>query len=139
MDMENRVRNRRNEENARVLGYVDEMAHMRSVGGFTGSDRFEELRTEIEESRYYIVLIAYDFKLASQKQKKKVLWTAHMSIRTRANNFTDSLETMVARAASHFGQNSGRLVRNYKGEVEIGDLEFIGTEDDENATSPPAK
>ncbi|MCC5023641.1 MAG: hypothetical protein J6386_13040 [Candidatus Synoicihabitans palmerolidicus] len=53
MDMENRVRNRRNEDNARILGYVDAMADMQRLGGFVGDDRFHELRTEIEESRYY--------------------------------------------------------------------------------------
>ena len=133
-DMENRVRNRRNEDTARVLGYVDEMADKQSIGGFVGGDRFNELREEIEDPRYYIVLTAYDFKLATQKQKKKVLWTSRISIRTRGNRFDKSIETMVARAANTFGRNSGRLVRDYKGEVEIGDLKVMG-----EAESPPAE
>ncbi len=128
MDMENRVRDRRGEEIARVIGYVDEMRRMSDLGGFVGEDRFTTLRNEVENPRYYIVLTAYDFKQATQKGKRNVLWTSRISIDTRGNNFMDRMEQMVTRAANSFGQNTNRLVRERTGEVEIGDAIVVGTE-----------
>ncbi|WED66255.1 hypothetical protein PXH66_05265 [Synoicihabitans lomoniglobus] len=137
MSMENRVRTRRNEQNARVLGYTDEMARMQNIGGPIGMDRFNELRGEVEEARYYIVLTAYDFRLAKDEQKKKVLWTSRMSIRTRGHRFAENIATMVARAADSFGQNSGRLVRNKRGEVEIGEITVMDDDVETPSASKP--
>ena len=133
MDMENRVRDRRGEEIAQVLGYMDEMRRMSDLGGFTGEDRFTTLRNEVEDPRYYIVLTAYDFAQATQKGKRKVLWTSRISIDTRGNNFMDRMEQMVSRAANSFGKNTNRLIRERTGEVEIGDAIVVGTEDPDNA------
>jgi hypothetical protein len=126
--MENNVRDRRNEEIARVLGYVDEMRNMNDLGGFAGSDRFTTMRNELEDPRYYIVLTAYDFKQATEKGKRKILWTSRISIDARGNKFMDRMEQMVARAANSFGENTQRLVRERVGEVEIGEAIVVGTE-----------
>jgi len=136
MDMENRVRDRRGEEIARVLGYVDEMRRMSDLGGFTGEDRFITLRNEVEDPRYYIVLTAYDFVKATQKGKREVLWTSRISIDTRGNNFMDRMEQMVARAANSFGQNTNRLVRERTGEVEIGEAIVLDPDVDKNRPAP---
>lgn len=129
MDMENKVRDRRNEEIARVLGYIDEMRHMSDVGGFMGGDRFTTMRNELEDPRYYIVLTAYDFKKATKQGKREVLWTSRISIDTRGNDFMDRMEQMVARAANSFGTNTKRLIRERTGEVEIGEAIVVGTDE----------
>lgn len=136
MDMENKVRDRRGEEIARVLGYVDEMRRMNDLGGFTGEDRFTTLRNEVEDPRYYIVLTAYDFVQATEKGKRKVLWTSRISIDTRGNDFMDRMEQMVARASNSFGRNTNRLIRERTGEVEIGEAIVVDTDVDESPDSP---
>ena len=133
MDMENRVRDKRGEEIAQVLGYMDEMRRMSDLGGFTGEDRFTTLRNEVEDPRYYIVLTAYDFVQATQKGKRNVLWTSRISIDTRGNDFMDRMEQMVSRAANSFGKNTNRLIRERTGEVEIGEAIVVGTEEPDKA------
>ncbi len=127
LDMDNRARERRNLETARILGYFDEMSRMDSLGGFVGTDRFAELRSELEEPRYYIALTAYDFREAVERQNKKVLWSTRISIRSTGNRFADSIPAMIASAASSFGTNTDRLIRDRRGEVEIGELEVVET------------
>ncbi len=130
---DSRFREKNNAQIARVIGYFDEMARLNRVGGFLSTDRLADLRSEIEESRYYIVLTAFDFQLAKAQQKKKVLWSTRMSICTRGNRFADHVATMIARAAPTFGTNTVRLVRDYRGEVEIGTPEVVDTD----VTAPP--
>jgi Tfp pilus assembly protein PilP len=44
----------------------------------------------------------------------------------------DRVDDMAMRAGNYFGQNSGRLIRQRTGEVEIGDLQVI-----ESNAAPP--
>ncbi len=136
MELENSARDRRNEEIARILGYVDEMRNMSDLGGFAGTDRFTIMRNELEDPRFYIVLTAYDFKEATQKGKRKILWTSRISIDTRGNDFMGRMQQMIARAANSFGENTRRLVRERIGEVEIGEAIVVGTEDPDEAQKP---
>ncbi|MCC5023643.1 MAG: hypothetical protein J6386_13050 [Candidatus Synoicihabitans palmerolidicus] len=48
----------------------------------------------------------------------------------------ENIETMVARDAGTFGENSGHLTRDHQGEIEIGDLKMIGTVPAEPPAAP---
>ncbi len=125
----NRVRDELNQRNARVLGYNDELADSNDIRRWAGGgDRYSDLITELEESRYYIVVSAYDFPELLKSQKKKLLWQVRVSVRSPGNAFDDSMAAMLKSAAPYFGQNSGKLVRGEesKGTVELGDLKFLG-------------
>jgi hypothetical protein len=39
----------------------------------------------------------------------------------------DSVEEMALSAGRYFGRESGRLIRDYKGEVSIGEMQVVGT------------
>ncbi len=133
--LENRVRDRADARNAAMLGYDAE--------GIVGTDygrnmaltalrvRQQDLIEEIGESRYFVVLLAYDFKLMAQK-KHKLLWETRFSIRQRGNNFDQQLSAMAAYASRYFGQESHGLIRKpMKTEsIRLDELKILGVEPD---------
>lgn len=127
--MENRARDRINAHNARVIGYFDDLNESNDIRRWAGGgDRYRELIGDVEESRYYVVISAFDFGEIQKRGKKKLLWQARVSVRTSGNAFDDSVAAMLKSASKYFGQDSGRLVRSEetKGTVELGDLKFLG-------------
>ena len=105
---ENRWREKRNERNALILGFQENLATAYATS-FTSvsSDLFEELQA----SRYFVVLKAYDFPLALKEKRRKVLWETRFSIRQQGNNFEDELADMARQAARYFGQETHGLRR----------------------------
>ena len=136
MMMENRVRDRINEGNARVLGYLDDINESNDIRRWAGGgDRYNDLIADVEESRYYIVISAYDFPELLKNEKKKLLWQTRVSVPAPGNGFDDSFAVMLIGASKYFGRDIGRLIRGeeIKGTVEFGDLKYLG-EDREPTT-----
>jgi len=134
---DDRVRDKLNEANARVLGYMDELADSNDVRRYAGGgNRYNDLIEEVEEGRYYVVISAYDFVELTKKGKKKLLWQTRVSVRGPGNSFDSTVAAMLKSASKYFGQDSGRLVRGEesKGSVEMKDLKFLG-----EAKKPAAK
>ncbi len=132
IQMENREQARRDEDTAKVIGYTDELSRNNDIARFAGSDRYDTLLQEVQDPRYYVVVTAYDFDgVTNNKKKRKPApeWVTRFSIRTRGNDFMDKIDQMAMRAGSYFGRDSGRLIRDYQGDVEIGDLQVVGTEE----------
>lgn len=124
------LRDKINTDNARVLGYMDALAEMSvfsGVGG-PGEDRYTQLLGDVEETRYYIMISAYDFRALSEQGKRQLRWQVRVSVRSPGNNFGDSLIPMLKSASRYFGQDSGKLVQieESKGTVELGELKFLG-------------
>jgi hypothetical protein len=135
---ENRARDQINLPNAQLLGYLDEINRADGIQRFVGAgDRYNDLIADIEESRYYIIISAYDFPALVKNGKKNLLWSTRVSVRSPGNRFDDSVMAMMKSAAKYFGQNSGKLVRGEesKGTVEMGDVKFMGEAKD----AAPAK
>lgn len=134
VQMENRMQDRRDEETARVLGYTDELNRNNDIARFAGSDRYDLLLNDVHDPRYYVVVTAYDFEQITQNTKKRKplpRWVTRFSIRTRGNNFMASVDEMALRAGKYFGRDSGRLIRDYNGDVQIGELQVVGTVPDD--------
>jgi hypothetical protein len=132
--VDDHVRDELNRKNAQVLGYLDDLADSNDLRRYAGGgDRYSDLINEVEESRYYIVVSAYDFPELLKTQKKKLLWQVRVSVRSPGNAFDDSLAAMLRSASKYFGQNSGTLVRaeETKGTVEMKDLKFLGEAQDQ--------
>jgi hypothetical protein len=115
-----------------MLGYdapgtigTDYGSHIR--GGPLGAER-QELITEIEENRYFVVLMAYDFPLLWKQKKHKLLWETRFSINERHNAFDHALPVMAQYASKYFGHPTNGLLRNQvqEGQVEIGDIKSLG-------------
>lgn len=127
--LDNQARDRVNQHNAQVLGYMDDLADSNDIRRWAGGgDRYTDLIGDVEEARYYIVISAYDFLELAKSEKKKLLWQTRVSVRSPGNRFDDSYIAMLKSASKYFGQNSGRLIRGEetKGTVELGELKFLG-------------
>jgi hypothetical protein len=119
--------------NARMLGYDSEGLIGTDYGvwvghtGMAGNHR-DELISEIEENRYFVVLVAYDFQLFRKQKKLKALWETRFSINEPRNDFTRALPVMAQYASRYFGQDSHGLLRTKvpEGTVLIGEPKSMG-------------
>lgn len=119
--------------NARMLGYESEGLIGTDYGnliehtGVTGLHR-DELLNEIEETRYFVVLVAYDFQVYLKQKKLKALWEARFSINEPHNDFAKALPVMAQYASRYFGQDSHGLLRTKvpEGKVLIGEPRSLG-------------
>ena len=103
-------------DNAGILGFQDDLERAYRID-FTGAarDLFDELRA----NRYFVVLKAYDFRLAWKEKRRKVLWETRFSIRQDRNDFGEQLPAMAQQASRYFGQNTKGLVRDVLPEVKV--------------------
>jgi hypothetical protein len=113
--MENRQRDLVDFNNARMIGYDLPGIIGTSRGNYArgtafGVDR-QDLVDEIEENRYFVVLMAYDFGLLLKEKKHKLLWETRFSISERRNAFDRALPIMAQNAARYFGHPTRGLER----------------------------
>jgi hypothetical protein len=110
--------------NAAILGYADTILAKKPV------DRpLAQLITELEQHRYYVVLLAYDYRTARQFGKHRLLWEARFSIPGRGNDFEKSIAAMALAASSYFGRDSNGLIHSNlkEGHVEVGEPKALDT------------
>jgi hypothetical protein len=114
---------------ATLLGYDSEwVADESASGGSVRGVRKQDMMNELEEDRYFVVLMAYDFQQMATKKKSKLLWEVHFSIREQANQFDKSLASMAANASDFFGTDSHGLQRVTlpEGKVDVGPVRSLG-------------
>jgi hypothetical protein len=114
--------------NAALLGYDSALAETSDVGSTPQSLRHDDLVAEIEESRYFVVLMAYDYQALWTRKKHSLLWVTRFSVRERGSDFEKLLPSMVSYASQYFGQDSHGLLRRVlpEGHVEIGEPKSLG-------------
>ncbi len=130
--MANRMRDQQNWRNAGMLGYETE------VSAFS-DQQFTALRNvhrdavdEIEDNRYFVVLMAYDFQRLLKKHEHVLLWETRISIRQRGNDFDKSLPAMAGYGSQFYGRDSKGLIRGRKlnERIRLDELKIIGVEPD---------
>lgn len=124
--MANRARDRQDLANATVLGYRTELERVRTFGnaGFAGPR--QDVIDEIESSRYFVVLMAYDFQLLWKHKERKLLWETRFSIPERRHDFGQDLAAMARGAERYFGRDSNGLRRTtLRGSVELGEMKVL--------------
>ena len=116
------------ERNAMLLGYDSEIEAAQGLQNTALAGHLDELTKEIEQDRYFVVLMAYDFQKLWKEKKKKLLWVTRISIRQRGNEFGKVLPAMVQYASDYFGRDSHGLLRREirEGRVEVGEPTEIG-------------
>jgi hypothetical protein len=123
--MVNRERDRTDFRNALMLGYDSERVFNSEYGNYVRGTALGEARndlvSEIEENRYFVVLMAYDFQLMWKEKRHKLLWETRFSISERRNQFDKALPVMADYASRYFGQDSHGLMRTRvpEGKVEV--------------------
>jgi len=125
---ENWQRDQVDMRNAMLLGYDTAIAETSAVGSTPATRRREDLVSEIEESRYFVVLMAYDYQALWRQKKHSLLWVTRLSVRERGADFGKLLPSMVGYASQYFGQDSHGLLRRPlpEGRVEIGEPKSLG-------------
>jgi len=128
--MANRQRDRQNLDNAAILGYLNELRRVDGYEMTALGQRRRDVVDEVEESRYYVVLLAYDFELLQKQKQRKLLWQTRYSIPERRNDFRKQLAAMTQTASRYFGRNSDGLQRKPlpATRVDLGELKTIGVE-----------
>ena len=109
---------------AQLLGM--EEAYMRSTPPYER----EDLEWMLTESRYFVILMAYDLPLLQQGERK-LLWSTRYSIRSIGQPFDEAIKDMNRVAADYFGQNLKGLQKrraNDESRVIVGDIEVVGQE-----------
>ncbi|HEY1791744.1 MAG TPA: hypothetical protein VGG34_02400 [Opitutaceae bacterium] len=136
MNLENQERAHRDYLNACMLGYDAEGVigtdYGNNLRGSPMAVHRDDLIAEIEDNRYFVVLMAYDFQVLWKQRKHKLLWETRFSLRQRHNSFDRSLEGMARAASAYFGQNSEGLIHRPVpvGRVDIGSLKVVGAPED---------
>ncbi len=101
---------------------------------FIGSNvtRSEErlLKTLLDQERYFIVLVAYDYPKLKAGEAQP-LWTTRYSIRAIGQSFEKAIEDLNLVAGDFYGKNLKGLTQKRvtdKSRVEMGEIEVIGNE-----------
>ena len=129
MQAENQQREDTDMKTATLLGY--DSWWVATNGAMDGSNlgrRKQDMLSELEEDRYFVVLMALDYQALVAKKKSTLLWEARLSIREHGTAFDKQLEAMVAKASDYFGRDSGGLqhVEVPPGKVIVGQVESLG-------------
>jgi hypothetical protein len=103
--------------------------------------RKDDLVSEIEDNRYFVVLLAYDFQMTWKQKKHKLLWETRFSMCQRHHNFDKDLPRMAEVASHYFGRDSNGLskIEIPEGRVEIGDVKSLGEVETDRQAQPAAK
>ena len=123
------IRNEQNAYNAQLLGYGTDLARAQIMGETVMTMQLlrNSLMEELESSRYFVVLQAYDFQTAWKEKKRKLLWTTRFSIRAKGRSFDEDLWSMAMASSRVMGRNTEGLHRNLRqARVEFGELEYLG-------------
>jgi hypothetical protein len=133
LSMDNVQRDLLDYKNAKILGYNAERTIQSDFGNFFTASGMTgllqaELVSELEDNRYFVVLMAYDFQLLRRQNKHKMLWQTRFSINEAQNHFDRALPAMAQYASRYFGQDSHGLLRTHvpDGKVSVGEPKTVG-------------
>jgi hypothetical protein len=124
----NHLRDWKNAQNAGMLGY-DSASAMHIGYEFTALHGLrQDLINDLEEDRYFVVLMAYDFPLLLKEKKHKLVWETRFSVRANRHDFGEDLAAMAKYASRYFGEDTNGLVRKPipEGNVKVGELKNLG-------------
>jgi hypothetical protein len=127
LQVENRLRDRTDWQNAAMIGYDVEMENTARFKGTSFQSRWDEVISDVEDRRYFVVLMAYDFELLWRAKKHKLLWETRFSIRQRNNDFDQQLAAMSEYASQYFGQDTKGLILKplREGHVTLGEPKVL--------------
>lgn len=124
----NRQRDQQDYENAAVLGFLPELADANSSTSPALAFRRQDVVDAVEEGRYFVVLLAYDFQMLWKHKERRLLWEARFSLRERHQAFDRALALMANSASRYFGADSHGLIQQRVPDsaVTIGNLKILG-------------
>jgi hypothetical protein len=116
--------------NAALLGYKATL--QREQQKIFVSPEEQTINEELNEERYFIIVMAYDYQLLLKERKSKLLWITRLSIRSPGTNFEKAIPAIALAGAGVYGQHVDGLVRvkanGRIGRVDLGELKTVGPE-----------
>jgi hypothetical protein len=101
------------------------------------------MSNELNEERYFVILMAYDNQTRLKERKSRLMWVTRLSVRSPGNNFTEALPALARVGADVFGRQVDGLVRVKaplgRGTVTIGELEVLGQAGEKGLPGKPGK
>jgi hypothetical protein len=130
VNIQNRARDGTNRKNAGILGYDSKLKSVQALQLTAAHTSRQDIIDEIEANRYFVVLMAYDFRLMWKEKKAKLVWETRFSIQERGNEFDKQIAAMAQAASKYFGQQNDGLLRQTisEGQVKMDELKFLGVE-----------
>ncbi len=95
-------------KNVQILGFQNDVDKARALSFTTVARDFLD---ELEAGRYFVVLKAYDFKIAWKEKRREIRWETRFSIRRQAADFGEQLLLMASYASDTFGTETHGLIR----------------------------
>jgi hypothetical protein len=113
--------------NAQLLGFSAEL--QRDLQSAFGTTEGEMIRSMLADQRYFLIVMAYDYQVLMKEKKRKLLWSARLSMRSPGMNFREGIQDMSLVGADFFGRESEgvkvRLPVIKEGKVEIGPVRVL--------------
>lgn len=124
--------NRRNNvSNAKLLGF-DKALNKRNLS----SSEERELREMLEDERYFIILMAYDWQKMLTEKTTELIWSTRFSLDSLGVSFADAYPALSRGAVPYLATTLNDLSKNRThlgtGKVKVGELEIVGEVDAKN-------
>ena len=91
-----------------------------------------DLLVELEDERYFIIMMAYDYEKLRENKEKELLWTTRFSVPAIGTNFVDAYPALARAAREYYGTSLEKYAKSRThfgtGTVDIGELETVGIE-----------
>ena len=108
----------------------------------TTTEEFD-LRVEMQDERYFIILMAYDYEKLRSENERELLWTTRFSVPSIGTNFEDAYPALARAASAYYGTSLEKYAKTSthfgNSTVDIGTLETVGVEEDTSANQSSSK
>jgi len=113
---------------ALILGYAEDLRASIGLDRSPLGWRRRELKGDLGGTRYFVILMAYDFQLMRKQKKHRLVWETRFSLSEIGHDFGKELPGMAKFASQYFGRNSHGLIRTLvpEGHVDVGDVKSLG-------------
>ncbi len=103
------------QEVARMLGYHEALDALLIENRVSSTDfQLQDLITELEQERYYVVLAAYDAQAMRRTGRRVLLWETRLSFQSKDRAFADRYGEMIHAGARFLGEETrGTLDRRF--------------------------
>jgi hypothetical protein len=119
------------EMNAHLLGFGQQLSQReaQASANHVSVDEWNLLQN-LGDERYFVILMAYDYRTMKKGVRPKLLWSTRFSMQGPGNRFTTALPIMSRVAADYFGHATGvksvTFRRIPEGRVELGTPSVVG-------------
>jgi hypothetical protein len=90
-----------------------------------GRIKRKDLTDDLRSPRNYLIISGYDMAALREGGESLWLWRTHVNVEAGEVAFTEQVDTLMATASRFLGRNSGRIIRRFNSEVQIGDAVVV--------------